>query len=109
MALPRTHVKLPPLSRPSPGNSRFEQLPAELLAAIFEFLPPSTLRYMCLVSRITYEYASTVLWRDLELVDCERAHSIPDGFTCHPSRSPHKVTLNGTRLQYAGGAVTEFA
>jgi F-box-like len=57
-----------------PEHSRFQQLPAEILLAIFEYLPRQTLQHLSLASRLTYNQASAILWRNLVLVDREHVH-----------------------------------
>jgi hypothetical protein len=57
-----------------PESSRLEQLPAELLLAIFEYLPRQTLQHLSLASRLTYNQASAILWRNLVLVDRDHIH-----------------------------------
>jgi hypothetical protein len=57
-----------------PESSRLEQLPAELLLAIFECLPRQTLQHLSLASRLTYNQASAILWRNLVLVDRDHIH-----------------------------------
>jgi hypothetical protein len=69
------------LSYPSMASelkSSFSTLPTEILVAILDFLPRQTLLYANLVSRRVNDAASTLIWRDVELVDCECTREVPE-------------------------------